>query len=62
MTSYIQEKKKLYSRAAIHKLHINRGRKKEKRKELNERKRKPTENNVECVHGICVGNSLGNLR
>ena len=52
----------VYSRAAIHKPHINRGRKKEKCKELNESKRKPTENNVECVHGICVGNSLGNLR
>ena len=51
----------VYSRAAIHKPHINKGRKKENRRKLNERKRKPTENNVECVHGICVGNPLGNL-
>ena len=47
----------------IHKQHINkRGRKKESRRKLNERKRKWTENNLQRVHGICVGNPLGNLQ
>ena len=43
-----------------HKQHVNKSRKKENRRKLNERKKKRTENNVQRVHGICVGNSLGN--
>ena len=47
---------------AIHKQDIHkRRRKKENRRKLTERKRKRTENNVQRVHGICVGNLLGNL-
>ena len=45
----------------IHKQRINKRRKKENRRELNERKRRRTENNVQRFHGICVGNPLGNL-
>jgi len=37
-----------------------RRRKKENRRKSNERKRKRTENNVQRVYGICVGNPLGN--
>ena len=45
----------------ILKQHINkRRRKKENRRKSNERKRKRTENNVQRVYGICVGNPLGN--
>ena len=45
----------------ILKQHINkRRRKKENRRMSNERKRKRTENNVQRVYGICVGNPLGN--
>ena len=43
------------------KQHINKRRKKENRRKLNERKRKRTENNVQRVHGTCVGDPLGNL-
>ena len=35
--------------------------KKENRRKLTERKRKRTENNVQRIHWICVGNLLGNL-
>ena len=45
----------------IQKPHINKRRKKENRRKLNKRKRMRTENNVQRVHGICVGNLLGNL-
>ena len=45
----------------IHKPHINKRRKKESCRKLNERKRKWTENNFQRVHGICVGNPLGIL-
>ena len=41
--------------------HINKRRKKENRRKLNERKRMQTGNNVQRVHGLCVGNPLGNL-
>jgi len=45
----------------ILKQHINkRRRKKENRRKSNERKRRRTENNVQQVNGICVGNPLGN--
>ena len=45
-----------------HKQYINkRRRKKEHRKKLNERKKQQTENSVQRVHGICVGNPLGHL-
>ena len=45
----------------ILKQHVNkRRRKKENRRKSNQRKRKRTENNVQRVYGICVGNPLGN--
>ena len=45
----------------ILKQHINKRRKKKQnRRKSNERKRKRTENNVQRVYGICVGNPLGN--
>ena len=45
----------------ILKQHINKRRgKKENRRKSNERKRKRTENNVQRVYGICVGNPLRN--
>ena len=45
----------------IHKTHINKRKKKENPRKLNERKKKRTENDGQRVHGICVGNPLGNL-
>ena len=44
-----------------HKQHINKRRKNANGRKLNETKRKRTENNVQRVYGISVGNPLGNL-
>ena len=58
-----EHKKRTYDSIfkGILKPHINKRKKKENRRKLNERQRKQTENNVERVHGICVGNPLGTL-
>ena len=50
-----------HSRAYTNSTSTKGERKKESRRKLTERKRKRTENNVQRVHGICVGNPLGNL-
>jgi len=62
-TEALENKKSNYNGIfkGILKQHINkRRRKKENRRKSNERKRKRTENNVQRVSGICVGNPLGN--
>ena len=58
-----EHKKRSYDNIfkGIHKQRINKRRKKENRRKLNERKRMQTGNNVQRVHGLCVGNPLGNL-
>jgi len=59
----LEDKKSYYNSIfkGILKQHINkRRRKKENHRKSNERKRKRTENNVQRVYGICVGNQLGN--
>ena len=55
-------KKRSYSIfKGLHKQHFSkRRRKKENCRKSNKRKRKRTETNVQRVHGICVGNPLGN--
>ena len=47
----------VYSRAYTNRTSTKEG----NHRKLNERKRKQTGNNVQRVHGICVGNPLGNL-
>lgn len=59
----LENKKKSYDSIfkCIIKQHNNkRRRKKENHRKSNERKRKRTENDVQRVYGVCVGNTLGN--